>query len=85
VFILGNDKIDITRIKDIISQLIEIIQLLCKAKKVDTLSILNELTNISEDELEELDICLTHDFISDNKSDSENNSSTQTGSGNINS
>lgn len=43
---------DIIRMKDIISQLTDIIYLLCDAKKVDVSIVVKNLTNMSFEELE---------------------------------
>jgi hypothetical protein len=49
-------RIDLHRMKDIIIQLIDIIKLLSKRQKLNTMIVINHYTNITPDELEELDI-----------------------------
>lgn len=49
-------KIDVTRMKDIIAQLTDIIYILCNAKQSNISMILNEFTNITEEELNSLQI-----------------------------
>ncbi|MDE5696787.1 MAG: hypothetical protein K2I96_05160 [Lachnospiraceae bacterium] len=54
-------KIDAMRMKDIISQLTDIIYLLCNAKKSNVSIILDQLTNITEEELDSLNIIFPQD------------------------
>ncbi len=54
-------KIDTMRMKDIIAQLADIIYLLCNAKKSNISIILNQLTNITDEEMESLNILFPHD------------------------
>jgi hypothetical protein len=49
-------RIDLNRMKDIIIQLIDIIKLLSKSQKLNAMTIVKHYTNITPDELEELDI-----------------------------
>ncbi len=54
-------KIDAMRMKDIIAQLTDIIYLLCNAKKNNITIILDQFTNITEDELNSLNIFFPQD------------------------
>ena len=54
-------KIDAMRMKDIISQLTDIIYLLCNAKKSNISIILDQFTNITEEELDSLNILFPQD------------------------
>ena len=54
-------KIDAMRMKDIISQLTDIIYLLCNAKKSNVSIILDQFTNITEEELDSLNILFPQD------------------------
>lgn len=49
-------KIDAMRMKDIIAQLTDIIYILCNAKKKNISIILDQFTNITEEELNSLNI-----------------------------
>lgn len=49
-------KIDTLRMKDIIAQLTDIIYILCNAKKSNVSIILDQFTNITEEELNSLNI-----------------------------
>lgn len=57
----NHTKIDAMRMKDIIAQLTDIIYILCNAKKSNISMILNEFTNITEEELESLRILFPTD------------------------
>lgn len=54
-------KINTMRMKDIISQLTDIIYLLCNAKENNITTVLNQFTNITQDELDSLNIFFPHD------------------------
>lgn len=54
-------KIDTMRMKDIIAQLTDIIYFLCNAKKSNISTILNQFTNITDEELESLNILFPQD------------------------
>lgn len=54
-------KIDTMRMKDIISQLADIIYLLCNAKENNITIILDQFTNITQEELDSLNIFFPHD------------------------
>ncbi|MDE6911444.1 MAG: hypothetical protein K2P44_13400 [Lachnospiraceae bacterium] len=56
-----HEKIDAMRMKDIISQLTDIIYLLCNAKKSNISIILDQFTNITEDERNSLNIFFPQD------------------------
>lgn len=58
------EKIDTMRMKDIVSQLTDVIYLLCGAKNKDTVIILQQLTNLTEDEYKHLHITFTEDLVS---------------------
>jgi hypothetical protein len=60
---INNDKIDLTRMKDIISQLLKIIHLMCNSKGLNTNDVLEHFTNITLEEREELDIDFPYDTI----------------------
>jgi hypothetical protein len=49
-------RIDLNRMKDIIIQLIDIIKLLSKRQRLNAMTIIKHYTNITPDELEELNI-----------------------------
>jgi hypothetical protein len=49
-------RIDSNRMKDIIIQLIDIIKLLSKRQKLNAMTIIKHYTNITPDELDDLDI-----------------------------
>lgn len=49
-----NERIDTIRMKDIISQLTDIIYLLCDAKEADIRIIITQLTNLTVEEQESL-------------------------------
>lgn len=51
-----HEKIDTMRMKDIVCQLTDVIYLLCDAKGADIITILNQFTNLSNEELESLNI-----------------------------
>lgn len=53
---LKEDKIDMVRLKDINSQLVDIIYFLCSARKKDAVVVIQQLTNLSMFELEHLQI-----------------------------
>jgi hypothetical protein len=53
---LTKTRIDLNRMKDIVIQLIDIIRLLSKRQKLNTMTVLKHYTNITPNELEELDI-----------------------------
>lgn len=50
------DKIDAVRMKDIVSQLTDIIYLLCNARESDSKIIISQLTNLTAEEKEILHI-----------------------------
>jgi len=54
-------KIDTLRLKDIIAQLTDIIYILCNAKKSNVSIILDQFTNITEEELNSLNILFPPD------------------------
>ncbi|MFG6369047.1 MAG: hypothetical protein K1W16_11595 [Lachnospiraceae bacterium] len=54
-------KIDTLRMKDIISQLVDIIYLLCNAKENNITIIFDQFTNITEEEFDSLNIFFPHD------------------------
>lgn len=54
-------KIDTMRMKDIIAQLTDIIYILCNAKERNISIILNQFTNITEEELQSLNILFPQD------------------------
>ena len=55
-------KIDAMRMKDIIAQLTDIIYFLCNAKKSNISIILDQFTNITEEELDSLNILFPQDI-----------------------
>lgn len=55
-------KIDAVRMKDIIAQLTDIIYILCNAKKSNISIILDQFTNITEEELDSLNILFPQDM-----------------------
>ena len=54
-------KIDTMRMKDIIAQLMDIIYILCKARKSNISIILDQFTNITQEELDSLNIRFPQD------------------------
>lgn len=54
-------KIDTMRMKDIIAQLTDIIYILCNAKERNISIILNQFTNITDEELQSLNILFPQD------------------------
>lgn len=60
-------KIDTRRMKDIISQLSDVIYLLCSAKSADITTIFDQFTNITREEREALNIIFPNDV--DNEMD----------------
>jgi hypothetical protein len=56
-------KISLLRIKNIITQLVEVIDLLSKARKVNTMTVLKRYTNITPEELEDLEIQILSDSV----------------------
>ena len=54
-------KIDTMRMKDIIAQLADIIYFLCNAKKGNISIIMDQITNITDEELEILNIFFPQD------------------------
>lgn len=54
-------KINTMRMKDIISQLADIIYLLCNAKENNITTVLDQFTNITQEELDTLNIFFPHD------------------------
>lgn len=54
-------KMDYMRMKDIIAQLTDIIYLLCEAKEHDTMIILNQFTNLSDEERNSLNLVFSRD------------------------
>ncbi len=58
------EKINTIRMKDIVSQLIDVIYLLCDAKGTDSKIILSQLTNLTTEEKESLHITFSSDVIS---------------------
>lgn len=59
-------KIDVMRMKDIIAQLTDIIYILCNAKQSNISIILDQFTNITEEELNSLNILFPTDNDNDN-------------------
>ena len=59
-----NERIDTIRMKDIVSQLTDIIYLLCDAKETDIRIIINQLTNLTAEERESLHITFATDIAS---------------------
>ena len=55
------EKIDTMRMKDIISQLTDVIYLLCNARSITIDTVLDQLTNITKEEQESLNIFFPHD------------------------
>ena len=55
-------KIDAMRMKDIIAQLTDIIYFLCNAKKSNISIILDQFTNITEEELDSINILFPQDI-----------------------
>ena len=55
-------KMDSMRLKDIIAQLTDIIYLLCDAKEHDTTIILNQFTNLSDEERTSLNLVFSRDI-----------------------
>lgn len=62
---LKTERIDAVRLKDIISQLSDIIYLLCEAKGHDSSVILKQFTNLSDKECDCLNISLSANPFSD--------------------
>jgi hypothetical protein len=56
-------KISLLRIKNIITQLVEVIDLISKARKVNTMTVLKRYTNITPEELEDLEIQILSDSV----------------------
>ncbi len=56
-----NKKIDTIRMKDIISQLTDVIYLLCNAKGNNIATVLEQFTNITAEEQEILNLIFPHD------------------------
>lgn len=56
-----HEKIDTMRMKDIISQLTDVIYLLCNAKSTTIDTVLDQFTNITKEEQESLNIFFPHD------------------------
>ena len=54
-------KIDTMRMKDIIAQLTDVIYILCNAKECNISIILDQFTNITEEELNSLNILYPQD------------------------
>ena len=52
--ILSNDEPGATRMKDIVSQLTDVIFILCDAKKLDSFAIISQLTNLTLDECDSI-------------------------------
>ena len=50
------EKMNVLRMKDIIAQLTDIIYILCNAKENNIITILDQFTNITKEELESLNI-----------------------------
>lgn len=59
-----NERINTIRMKDIVSQLTDIIYLLCDAKETDIRIIINQLTNLTAKERESLHITFSTDIAS---------------------
>lgn len=59
-------KIDIMRLKDIIAQLTDIIYIQCNAKEKNITMILDQFTNITQEELNSLNIFYAHDIDNQN-------------------
>lgn len=55
------EKIDMMRMKDIVSQLADVIYLLCSAKAADVVTIFDQFTNITTEEREALRIIFPND------------------------
>lgn len=55
------EKIDTMRMKDIVSQLSDVIYLLCNAKTANIVTILDQFTNITYEEREALNIIFPND------------------------
>ncbi len=55
------EKLDTMRMKDIVAQLTDVIYLLCEAKGTDIKTIINQFTNLSNEELESLNIYFPND------------------------
>lgn len=55
------EKIDTMRMKDIISQLSDVIYLLCKAKESNITMILDQFTNITKEERDSLNLIYPKD------------------------
>lgn len=58
-------KINTLRMKDIISQLSDVIYLLCGAKSADITTIFDQFTNITREEREALNIIFPNDTYND--------------------
>ena len=56
-----HEKIDTMRMKDIISQLTDVIYLLCNARSTTIDTVLDQFTNITKEEQESLNIFFPHD------------------------
>lgn len=56
------DTIDKMRMKDIISQLTDIIYLMCDARNADICTIINKFTNLTDEEIESLHICFSSEM-----------------------
>jgi len=61
-----SNKISTTRMKDIISQLSDVIYLLCSAKSEDITTIFDQFTNITSEERDALHIIFPNDADDDN-------------------
>lgn len=55
-------KMDTMRMKDIVAQLVDIIYLLCEAKGYDIKIILHQLTNLSDEERNSLNLIFSQDI-----------------------
>ena len=56
-----HERIDTMRMKDIVSQLTDVIYLLCNAKSSNITMILDQFTNITKEERESLNIIFSRD------------------------
>lgn len=59
---LKNEKIDAIRMKDIICQLADVIYLLCKVRKINISTVLDQFTNITKEEQERLNLIFSNEM-----------------------
>lgn len=64
---LKHERIDAMRMKDIVAQLADVIYLLCDAKGHDISVILNQFTNLSDEECDSLNITFLNDAVNGKK------------------